>query len=99
MEPAFIVTMATALIGTCLRVGRGLGDLIAKYGQSAFLISSICAECTIIRISLSQVEHLVKNEPEILSSQPHLQDRVGPCLDVALAGCARGRAREIGCRN
>jgi hypothetical protein len=38
-------------------------------------------------VSLSQIEKLLQRDEDDDSSPVHIQDRIGPCLGVALAGC------------
>jgi hypothetical protein len=87
MDPVSVLGIVTTLITTCTKVARGFQSMLGRYQQAKIQISSICAECSIIRISLSQVEHFLDNLPETTPPQ-NLEGRLGPCLDAALAGCS-----------
>lgn len=74
MDPLSIAATVLALSGTCVKVSKSLNDMRSKYGRAEVTITAISAECTIMSASLSNVNLLIKRDPESFASMVNARD-------------------------
>lgn len=75
------------LTSTVLTQAKTLSNLRDKYQNAASTITAICAECSSISASLSQIQNLLVRDSGILDSHLTNRPELRETFDTALTGC------------
>lgn len=84
MDPLSITAKILSVTTIFLKAARILNDLREKYKHAQITISTLCAESTVISASLSQIQSLILQNPDAITTQLKLI----ATFDTALTGCA-----------
>jgi hypothetical protein len=90
MDPLSIISAVAGLTGACVKTVKTLKDLQEKYKDAQMTISAICAETSIISVTLSKIQLMLVSNPDILKlpqGMPGLGLDLRATFDIALTGC------------
>ena len=80
MDPLTIAVSVSSLLIATARVSSTIHDIAGKASRASTTLTAISAECSIVSSTLSQVENLVKSDPNAINSK--LSESVSPNPEV-----------------
>jgi len=87
MDPLSVTSVVVSLTAKCMQTAKQLNDLRDKYRSAQIIISAICSESTVISVSLSQLQALMLQNPQILSTRLAARPEIQSTFDTVLTGC------------
>jgi hypothetical protein len=87
MDPLSITSVVVSLTAKCMQAAKQLNDLRDKYRSAQIIISAICSESTVISLSLSQLQGLMLQNPQILSTRLAARPEIQSTFDTVLTSC------------
>jgi hypothetical protein len=87
MDPISITGTVLAITAKCLTTARTLYTLREKYKDAQLTITAIYSESRVIGASLSHIQSIILESPEVLHSNLQTRPELESIFDHALTGC------------